>query len=122
MAPASPLPGMPVPIELAAHVNQAITRARDRVRGERVDKGQWPPNRCTDLFEGNPLGKTGAQVLAYMVLRDGTGVRNSQGVDVCGLGSVAAWTACCEHDPVVFLCSARFRQFERGREGSKAAA
>jgi hypothetical protein len=88
-------------------LNNAKNKARDVVRGERVGKGEWIPNRCTDLFAGNALGLTGAQMLAYMEFRDGTGVKNEKNVDVCATG-MSAWTKCCLHEPVVFLCSAKF--------------
>jgi hypothetical protein len=105
--PPSPLPGNPLAPNVSVALNHAKDNARDVVRGERVGKGQWLPNRCTDLFAGNPLGLTGAQLLAYMVFRDGTGVKNENNVDVCATG-MSAWTKCCQHDPVVFVCSAKF--------------
>lgn len=81
------------------------------MRGERIDKGQWEPTRCTDLFAGNPMGMSGMQMLAYIELRDGTGVKNERNVDVCATGQ-SAWTKCCLHEPVVFLCSSRFKTLD----------
>lgn len=104
----SPLPEMVLNPVINARVSAAKTEAQRRLRGERVDKGQWLPNRCTDLFADSPLGLTGAQMFAYMVFRDGTGVKDGKNVDVCATGTVSAWTKCCEHDPVVFICPSKF--------------
>lgn len=109
--PPSPLPGN----ILSPAANQAVTSAKnaamEKVRGEKVPdmKGVWEPTRCTDLFGHNPLGRTGASILgSYVVFRDGTGVKDANNVDVCGTGTVAAWTQCCRHEPVVFICPSKF--------------
>lgn len=72
-------------------------------------KNTWLPTRCTDLFSDNPLGYPGAYILgSYITLRDGTGVRNENNVDVCATGNTSAWTKCCLHEPVVFVCPSQF--------------
>jgi hypothetical protein len=94
-------------------VSSARNTAITKLRGEKVPdlKGVWAPTPCTDLFLNSPLGKTGAFLLgSYVVFRDGTAVKDSQGVDQCSTGSVAAWTSCCQHDPVVFICPVKFEQ------------
>jgi hypothetical protein len=107
-SPPSSLPGTILNSITSAKVSAAKTKAQARLRGERVDKGQWAPTECTDLFANSPLGLTGAQMFAYMEFRDGTGVKDAKNVDVCASGTVSAWTTCCTHDPVVFICPLKF--------------
>jgi len=69
-------------------VSSARTTAIEKLRGEKVPdmKGVWEPNECTNLFLNSPLGKKGAYLLgSYVVFRDGTAVKDSQGVDQCDL-------------------------------------
>jgi hypothetical protein len=105
---------MPLSGATLTNVSQAKNAAVLKTRGEHVtdegtNKGTWLPTACTDLFLNSPLGRTGASLLGnYIVYRDGTGVKDAAGVDVCGSNTVAAWTKCCEHDPVVFICPSRF--------------
>ena len=92
-------------------VSDAKSAAIEKLRGEKVTdmKGVWEPNDCTRLFAGSPLGKAGAYLLgSYVVFRDGAGVKDANGTDQCATGSVTAWTKCCQHDPVVFICSDKF--------------
>lgn len=114
----SPLPGNVLSPAATMAVGNAKDKAREMVRGTRIDKGQWEPNHCTDLFAGNRLGLTGAQLLAYMEYRDGTGVLDQNNVDVCATGK-AAWTTCCQHDRVVFICSAKFLQLSTSERARK---
>ena len=51
------------------------------------------------------------EMLAYIEWRDGTGVKHNN-VDVCGSGTAVAWTKCCDHEPVVFLCSNGFKALD----------
>ena len=108
--PPDTLPGMPLSGATLTNVSAAKSAAVTKLRGEKVTdegtpKGTWLPTACTDLFLNSPLGIPGAQLLSnYIVFRDGTGVKDSSGVDVCGTNTVAAWTTCCQHDPVVFIC------------------
>lgn len=93
-----------------------------KVRGEKVAdmKGVWEPTECTDLFAANPLGKTGAYILGnYIVFRDGTGVKDAADVNVCATGSVSAWTKCCQHDPVVFICPSEFTDLSPSQRSTK---
>lgn len=95
------------------YVSSAKNSAVTKVRGEKVPdlKGVWEATPCTNLFLNSPLGRSGAYLLgSYVVFRDGTGLKDSQGVDQCALGTVAAWTSCCQHDPVVFICPIKFKQ------------
>jgi len=121
-APASPLPGMPLSGEAGMAVSSAKNSAITKVRGEKVPdmKGVWEPTRCTDLFADNPLGKTGAYILGnYIVFRDGTGVTNENNVNVCATGTVSAWTKCCQHDPVVFICPSEFTDLSPSQRSTK---
>jgi hypothetical protein len=112
-APPSPLPGMPLNTTTSQKVSSAKSEAINRLRGEHIvddgtGKGTWVPTECTDLFLNSPLGKTGAQLLSnYIVFRDGTGLRDSAGRTPCSEGA-AAWTTCCTHDPVVYICPSQF--------------
>lgn len=112
----SPLPGMPLDSQTNFYVNGANGKAVTKTRGEKVTdagtpKGTWVPTACTDLFLHSPLGKTGVELLSgYVVYRDGAGVVDGQGVNRCASGSVAAWTTCCQHDPVVYICPTKFEQ------------
>jgi hypothetical protein len=111
--PPAPLPGNVMNPETYSQVQSAKTAAVAKLRGEKVSdlKGVWLPTTCTDLFLNSPLGKPGAYLLGnYVVLRDGTSVKDSQGADQCALGTVAAWTSCCLHDPVVFICPKKFKE------------
>jgi hypothetical protein len=111
-APA-PLPGNPMNPETTVAVSSAKTTAVNKLRGEKVTdagtrKGTWLPTRCTDLFLNSPLGEPGASLLgSYVVFRDGSGVKDDQAVDQCATG-IPAWTTCCQHDPVVYICSDTF--------------
>lgn len=106
----TPLPGQPIVGGLYALVGQAKSKAVIKVRGEKVTdpgtpKDTWIPTRCTNLFVHSPLGKSGVELLnSYIVYRDGTGVIDTTGVDRCAVGTAAAWTKCCQHDPVIFIC------------------
>jgi hypothetical protein len=112
-SPPTPLPGNVLDPTTLNAVNGAKQSAISKVRGERVSdpgtpKGTWLPTKCTDLFLNSPLGYTGAYLLGnYLVYRDGTGVKDTAGVDQCALGR-AAWTTCCQHDPIVYICSTQF--------------
>lgn len=109
--------------ELTGATWMAFDRAQDvavaKLRGEKVDgvKGQWLPNRCTDLFAGSPLGYPGGYLVGtYIKYRNGTGVKDDNNKDVCATGTVSAWTKCCVHYPVVFICPSHFmRLTEEGR-------
>jgi hypothetical protein len=108
----SPLPGNPLNMETQMFVSSAKDNAIAKLRGEKVTdlKGVWEPNECTNLFLNSPLGKKGAYLLgSYVIFRDGTGKKDTQGVDQCATGTVAAWTTCCQHDPVVFICPNKFK-------------
>lgn len=99
--------------------NQAVTNATkaaiDKVRGTKItdegtNKGTFEPNQCTDMFNNSPLGLKGGYLLgSYIIWRDGTGVRDADDMDVCATG-VPAWTTCCSHSPVVFICPGKFNQ------------
>jgi hypothetical protein len=112
----SPLPGKVLDPALSRDVTYANGRAVTKLRGEKVidagtPKGTWVPTPCTDLFLNSPLGETGASILGgYVVYRDGTGVKDTTGVDRCATGASAAWTICCLHDPVVYICPIPFGQ------------
>jgi len=118
-SPANPLPGSPIPPDLVNPIDRAMRTARDKMRGERIDKGQWEPTGCGDLFANNPMGMSAMQMLAYIVIRDGTGVKDANNVDVCASGGVSAWTRCCEHDPVVYVCSSVFRGLSANLQSRK---
>jgi len=104
----SPLPGTALSGETAMAVTSAKGTAVTKLRGEKVPdmKNTWVPTKCTDLFANNPLGTSGADLLGRdIIFRDGTGVKDANNVDVCAAGTVSLWTKCCEHSPVVFVCS-----------------
>jgi hypothetical protein len=112
--PPSPLPGNVLNPITSGYVTSAKGSAVTKLRGEKVTdpgtrKGTWLPTPCTDLFLNNPLGESGASLLgSYVVFRDGTGTKDAQGVDQCATGAFGAWTTCCQHDPVIFICPAKF--------------
>ena len=111
MNPPSPLPGNVLSGEAYTAVAGAKKTAMERVRGQKVPgmKGVWEPTACTDLFAANPLGHPGAYLMgSYLEFRDGTGVKDDTNTDVCATGTVSAWTKCCQHDPVVFICPSKF--------------
>lgn len=120
--PPSPLPGMPLSGAAGMAVTSAKNTAITKLRGEKVPdmKGVWLPTRCTDLFAANPLGHPGAYILGnYVVFRDGTGVKNEKNIDVCAEGNSSAWTKCCQHDPVVFICPAEFAALSPSQRSTK---
>jgi hypothetical protein len=106
----SPLPGNPLSPETYGNVSYAKGKAVTKLRGEKVTDpgtppGTWIPTECTNLFLNSPLGRSGASLLgSYVVFRDGTGKTDAQGVNQCATG-IPAWTTCCQHDPVVYICS-----------------
>ncbi|HEX7830041.1 MAG TPA: hypothetical protein VF787_10300 [Thermoanaerobaculia bacterium] len=117
MAP-SPLPGMVLTPETNQKVSGAKTEGVKRLRGEQeFDEGTgkpiWIPTACSDLFANSPMSSgtnplPGAQLLStYVIFRDGTGVKDKDNRDRCAEGA-AAWTTCCSHDPVIFICPAKF--------------
>jgi hypothetical protein len=120
-SPPSPLPGT----ILDPITTQAVTNARktaiEKTRGTKiVDEGTgkqtWEANECTNLFNNSPLGLKGAYLLgSYLVFRDGTGVKDGNNRDVCATG-VPAWTTCCDHDPVVFICPGSYSRLTSERQ------
>lgn len=114
----SPLPGMPLDPTTSQKVSGAKNAAIQKLKGEQdfdpsSGKPIWLPTACTDLFLNSPFSTAtnptpGAQLLGgYVVFRDGTGYRDAAGIDQCAAGA-AAWTTCCRHDPVVFICPTKF--------------
>jgi hypothetical protein len=114
----SPLPGMPLNPTTAQKLSSAKSAAIQKLKGDQeyddgTGKPIWTPTACTDLFLNSPLSTAsnptpGAQLLgSYVVFRDGTGHRDANGIDQCAAG-VAAWTTCCRHDPIVFICPGKF--------------
>jgi len=109
----STLPGMPINAITNTKLSPAKNTALQRLKGEQEtgDNGKpiWTPTACTDLFLNSPLGMPGAQLLGtYVIFRDGTGVLDTGNVDRCGTNTAAAWTTCCNHDPVIFICPLKF--------------
>jgi len=106
--PPSPLPGNVLSGAADMAVRSAKGSAVTKLRGEKVPdmKNTWLPTKCTDLFANAPLGRRGADLLGRdLIFRDGTGVRDSNNIDVCATGTASLWTQCCQHYPVVFVCS-----------------
>ena len=107
----STLPGQPLYNMASMAVSSAKSEAIDKLRGEKVPdmKGVWEPNDCTRLFADNPMGRSGAYLLgSYVIFRDGTGVKDAAGVNQCATASVSAWTKCCQHERVIFICPSQF--------------
>jgi hypothetical protein len=115
--PPSSLPGMPINsttgMKLTPAKNEAIKRLKGDIETGDDGKPLVIPNKCSELFANSPMSSTtnqypGAQLLGnYIIFRDGTGVKDAQNRDRCAEG-VAAWTTCCLHDPVVFICPNQF--------------
>jgi hypothetical protein len=107
--PPDTLPGMPLAGTNKQLADQAKSNAIVKLKGDKVEdmKGQYEPNACTALFDNAPLSMSGLEMVStYISFRDGTGVRDAAGDVPCN--TAAAWTLCCEHDPVVFICPAQF--------------
>lgn len=106
--PPDPLPGMPLTTQQISKLNAARSVAIQKLRKYR--EPDFPPGvtlatTCSALFDNSPLGRPGVDLLQnYAVFRNGVGVKDSSGATPCN-GSSRAWTTCCQHDPVVFLCT-----------------
>ncbi len=69
------------------------------------------PTSCSMLFDNSPLGMSGVEILnGYVVFRRGEGVTHGSNVKPCENPTTGAWTTCCNHDRVIFLCD-RFAGF-----------
>lgn len=108
--PLANAPGTALSGTTSFNASSAKSGATVKLRGEKVPdmKGVWEPTACTMLFHNNPMGRSGADLMAnYVILRDGTGVKDSAGNEPCK-SNVAAWTTCCNHDRYVFICPSKF--------------
>jgi hypothetical protein len=109
----STLPGTVLNPTTGQNVNNAKNAAIQKLRGTKIvdegtPKGTFEPNACTNLFLNSPLGMTGGQILgSYVTFRDGTNVKDSNNVNVCAT-NVPAWTTCCNHDRIVYICPGSF--------------
>jgi hypothetical protein len=101
----SPAPGMPLSAAMSSIVSGAQNRAKSLVAGDRdPSTGFRIPNECTFLFNGNLLGKSASSIMASVLFRSGTGLKDSSGREPCADPNVSAWTQCCNHSPYVFIC------------------
>lgn len=102
-------PGNILSPELSFAWNNAKESAWSKLRGDKncciAGKIYFTPNECTNLFQGNPMGWTGADLVRnYIVPRRGEGVQGPDGTTPCDSASIALWTTCCSHDPDVLVC------------------
>ena len=104
----NPLPGNPLTSQQVVKLNVAKNKAITKLRYYRIPDIYPPvnvPTTCSALFDNSPLGKTGVEILnEYSAFRNGEGVQNASGAKPCDNSSVGAWTTCCDHDRVVYLC------------------
>lgn len=108
-SPPTNLPGDPIKPEHLTKFSLAKSAARSKLKRKRIpdfDPPTLAPTTCTEMFENSPLGMTGIDLLLnYAIFRDGQDVADASGVKPCKVSSArAAWTTCCSHDPVVYLC------------------
>lgn len=107
-SPPDPLPGTPLTPLQVAKLDSAKSQATAKLRFYRVPDLYPPtfvPTTCTELFENSPLGKSGIDLLLnYAVFRNGEGVTATNGSTPCDRSGVSAWTTCCSHSPVIYIC------------------
>lgn len=109
------LPGMPLSGTDKQLTDQAKSAATVKLRGTRIEdmKGVFEPNQCTELFDNSPLNMRGLDLLDYVIFRNGTGVRDPNDSSRVPCTTFAAWTTCCTHDRVVYVCPSNFNSMSR---------
>lgn len=105
----TPLPGNPLTPQQLQKLDLAKPKATSKLL--EVKEPDTPPGTrfattCSALFENNPMGRKGADLLAnYVIFRDGTGVKAPGTQTVVCNSDTKAWTTCCLHNRVVYLCN-----------------
>lgn len=101
-------PGNPLGLKEKVKWDNAMDIASTKLLGDCENIGGKPhciPDECGRLFQGNPLGRKGYDLLTnYVIPRGGEGISDAHGVKRCSLPGVQAWTNCCDHNPYVFVC------------------
>ena len=98
------------PSTLTPTQNFAVTSARNQAVSWLVDLQGGGRTDCEALFGGSPLLKNSwvnhpVMLLSeYIIFANGEGVRDSTGSKPCS-GAVDAWTLCCGHSRIVFICN-----------------
>lgn len=108
-APPSPLPGDAITAQQLTKLAAAKSAARSKVARRRIpglDPPTLAPTTCTLLFENAPLQMTGVELLdSYVIFRGGQNVVGPLGNEPCSSGGTGAWTTCCDHSPIIYLCN-----------------
>ncbi|HEX7829230.1 MAG TPA: hypothetical protein VF787_06215 [Thermoanaerobaculia bacterium] len=113
------LPGMPLSGTTYSNFTNAKGLATTKLRGTLVDTHVYEPNACTELFDNSPMEMRGIDVLATIIWRDGTGVRDADNNLVCSTAD--AWTMIPpdgQHARVVFICPNNFNTGDRNRRAA----